>query len=108
MGDTYQQFGWFGCLFFVVMAVVFKSLWEAARQPDAMFAKLLYVLSCTSGMRAVTHWTLDFLPGLFYFTIFLGLAMLYAATPRRLARPRSARLPARKRTAPPTDPIKPA
>jgi hypothetical protein len=84
MGDTYQQFNWFGCLFFALMAVVFKSLWQAAQRPEAVFAQLLYVLSCTSAMRAVTHWTQDFLPGLLYFAIFLGIAMLYAATPTRM------------------------
>jgi len=31
-------------------------------------------------MRAVTHWTLDFLPGLLYNVIFLGAALLYATT----------------------------
>ena len=107
LGDTYQQFGWFGCLFFVFMAVAFKSLWQAAQQPDAMFAKLLYVLSCTSGMRAVTHWTLDFLPGLFYFVIFLGLAMLYATAPRRVVRQRPSRRPVRGVASSPADSSKP-
>jgi hypothetical protein len=108
LGDTYQQFGWFGCLFFVFMAVIFKSLWQAAQRPDAMFAKLLYVLSCTSGMRAVTHWTMDFLPGLLYFVIFLGLAMIYAAAPQGVARHRSGRRPARRAARLQTDSTKPA
>lgn len=84
MGDSYQQFGYLGCLFFVLIAVVFKSLWQASQGRDAIFAQLLYMLSVTSAMRAVTHWTQDFLPGLLYFVIFLGLAMLYATTPTRM------------------------
>jgi hypothetical protein len=86
MGDTFQQFGWFGCVFFALMAVPFKSLWKASLAKEAIFARLLYVLTLTSGMRAVTHWTVDFLPGFLYVIIFLGAAALYANVPaaRRL------------------------
>jgi hypothetical protein len=86
MADSFQQFGWFGCLFFVFMAVVFRSLWEATQSLDPIFARLLYTLSCTSAMRAVTHWTLDFLPGVLYSVFFLSLAMLYAGSPPSMRR----------------------
>jgi hypothetical protein len=79
MGDSFQQFGWFGCVFFALMAVLFRTLWVAALSPGALFAQLLYIATCTSAMRAVTHWTLDFLPGLVYNVIFLGLGVVYAA-----------------------------
>ena len=36
----------------------------------------------TSAMRAVTHWTLDFLPGVLYHAVFLGLGFLYARVPQ--------------------------
>jgi hypothetical protein len=81
MGDSFQQFGWFGCLVFGLMALFFRSLWAAAQRPAALFAQLLYIASCTSAMRAVTHWTLDFLPGLLYNVIFLAIGMVYAAAP---------------------------
>lgn len=78
MGDSFRHFGWAGCLFFTVMAVVFRSIWLAALRQDAFFAQLFYLVICTSAMRAVTHQTLDFLPGLMYQAIFLGLGLLYA------------------------------
>lgn len=84
MGDSFRQFGYFGCAFFVIIAVLFRSLWLASLQPQAYFAKLLYMLSTTSAMRAVTHQTVDFLPGLLYNLIFLGLAAVYARKPERL------------------------
>ena len=88
MGDAFQQFGFFGCLFFALVAVFFRSLWVTSSRPNAFFAQLLYITTCTSAMRAVTHWTLDFLPGLLYNVIFLGLAMLYAKSPAtRTTRP---------------------
>jgi hypothetical protein len=82
MGDSFQQFGWFGCLFFAGMAILFRSLWHAANDRRAVFAQLLYMSVTTSAMRAVTHWTLDFLPGLLYHAVFLGLAFLYARVPQ--------------------------
>jgi len=92
MADTFLQFGWLGCLFFAFMGVLFKGMWQASLASNALFARLMYVMTFTSGMRAVTHWTLDFLPGLLYFGIFLGLAGVYAAVPRQRlvgkARPR--------------------
>lgn len=81
MGDSFQQFGYWGCLFFAALAVFFRGLWQAALEPKALFAQLFYIQSCTCAMRAVTHWTLDFLPGLAYNAIFLGAALVYAASP---------------------------
>jgi len=79
MGDSFQQFGYFGCLFFAVTGVFFRYLWQAALDPRNLFCQLLYMQSCTCAMRSLTHWTLDFLPGLFYNAIFLGAAWLYAS-----------------------------
>lgn len=83
MADSYEQFGWLGCLFFVVVGVFFRSIWTAAMQPKAMFAQLFYIMICTSAMRSVTHQTVDFPPGVFYQIIFLGVAYLYARAPQQ-------------------------
>jgi hypothetical protein len=78
MADSFREFGYFGALFFAVLAVVFKSLWRASLYRNAIFAQLLYIQISTSAMRAITHQTVDFLPGVVYNLIFLGLAALYA------------------------------
>lgn len=84
MGDSFQQFGYWGCLFFVAVGIFFKKLWAAATsRRDALFPQLLYIQSCTCAMRAVTHWTLDFLPGLFYNLLFLGAAAIYAGAQQK-------------------------
>ena len=83
MGDSFKQFGYFGCLFFALLAVIFRSLWETSLQPNTFLAKLLYIQLSTSAMRAVTHQTVDFLPGMAYNVIFLGLAVFYARVPRK-------------------------
>jgi len=82
MGDSFRQFGYFGCLFFALIAVIFRSLWETALQPNTFFAKLLYIQTSTSAMRAVTHQTVDYFPGLLYNLIFLGMAVIYARGPK--------------------------
>jgi len=81
MGDAYQHFGWFGCLFFAALGLLFKSAWTAAMQPNATFPQVFYIMICSSAMRTVTHQTTDFLPGMIFFIIFLGLGYLYAAVP---------------------------
>jgi hypothetical protein len=86
MGDSFQQFGYVGCLFFALMGIFFRRLWRSACKPNALFAQLFYIQSCTCAMRAVTHWTLDFLPGLFYNAIFLGGALFYASAFKAPAR----------------------
>jgi hypothetical protein len=81
MADSFQQFGWFGCLFFAAIGLLFKALFRATQQSNAVFAQLFYILIATSAMRAVTHQTIDFLPGLLYYIVFLGLLYLYARAP---------------------------
>lgn len=88
MGDAFQHFGWFGCLFFLLLGLFFRSLWLASLLPNAIFAQLLYILVCTSGMRAVTHQTTDFLPGLIYQVVFLTLGILYAGRRKPSLQPR--------------------
>lgn len=78
MGDSFRQFSWFGCLVFIPMGMFFRSLWAAALRPGAFFAQILYMLSMTSAMLAITHQTVDFLPGLLYQFMFLWLGLFYA------------------------------
>jgi hypothetical protein len=78
IGDSFNQFGLFGCLVFAGIAYLFKNLWVAANQPGGTVAQILYIQVSTTGMRALTHQTIDFLPGLLYSVIFIGLVALYA------------------------------
>ena len=83
VGDSFKQFGYFGCVFFMIVAILFRSMWAASLMPGAFFAKLFYMLTATSAMRAITHQTVDFLPGFLYNLVFLGIAALYARDTRR-------------------------
>ena len=78
LGDAFMQFGYFGCLVFAGMAYMFKNLWTAANHADGTGAQILYIQVMTTAMRSLTHQTLDFLPGLIYSGIFIGLVVFYA------------------------------
>lgn len=82
LGDSFNQFGYFGCLVFAAMAYLFKNLWVAASRPDGTMAQILYIQLMTTAMRALTHQTLDFLPGFLYSAIFIALVALYAREKR--------------------------
>ncbi|HEX4413389.1 MAG TPA: hypothetical protein VH107_07145, partial [Lacipirellulaceae bacterium] len=82
VGDSFHEFWYFGALFFAILAVVFKSLWQASLQRDAMFAQLLYIQTSTAAMRAVTHQTVDYLPGLTYYLLFIGGLVYFARAQR--------------------------
>ncbi|MDQ3118106.1 MAG: hypothetical protein M3Q89_00825, partial [Verrucomicrobiota bacterium] len=86
MGDSFNELGYFGCLFFAAMGYLFKSLWSAANQANGTVAQILYIQSVTSAMRTVTHQTTGFLPGFIYGVIFIG-AIAWFAKDRTVARP---------------------
>ena len=83
MGDAFEQFGWFGCLFFAVLGMFFKSLWTTSLLRDAVFPQVFYIMVCSSAMRTVTHQSVDFLPGMIYQLVFLGVGYWYAKIPDR-------------------------
>ena len=78
VGDSFVQFGFAGCIFFLIVGVLMRSLWVASLCRGGIFAQLLYITSVTSAMRAVTNQTTDFLPGLIFNFIFIGAAVRYA------------------------------
>jgi hypothetical protein len=82
IGDTYREFGYLGALVFALMAVVFKSLWQASLQSNSVFAQLLYIQTMITAMHSVTHQTADYLPGVAYNVVFIGAAVYFSRTSR--------------------------
>ena len=97
MGDSFTQFGYLGAGVFALIAVLFRTLWAAASRNGAVFGQLLYIGTVTSAMRAVTHQTVDFLPGLTYQMIFIVCLYFWArrSGSRRTARRRPVSRPRR-------------
>jgi hypothetical protein len=91
IADAFKQFGYFGCLFFALLAWVNKNLWAMATRNENMIIQVLYVFNVTSSIRSLTHQTVDYLPGLLYAAIFLWVVWVFArrrgvSTPREVGR----------------------
>lgn len=78
LADAFQQFGYFGFIFFGLMAVIAKNLWVVARTSDNLAVRCLYIFGVTTAIRGITHQTVDYLPGMAYAAIFLWVAMKYS------------------------------
>lgn len=66
IGDSFTQFDYFGCLFFVFMAILFKWLWYRAISQNSLIAQVIYMVTCAAAMIAITHATADFIPNVLF------------------------------------------
>lgn len=55
IGDSFMDFGFFGCLFFALMAYVYKTLWVSTIKEKSMISTLLYISLIDSAMVGITH-----------------------------------------------------
>jgi hypothetical protein len=99
IGDAFHEFSYLGCLFFAAMAYLFKNLWAATNQPNGTIAQVLYIQVTTSAMRALTHQTIDFLPGFIYSALFIALVAVYARERPAISKPALVRVPFKKPSA---------
>ena len=66
LGDSFTQFDYFGCLFFALMAILYKWLWYRATFQDSFMDQVFYMVSCIYGMIAITHATAEFIPNILF------------------------------------------
>jgi hypothetical protein len=81
LSDAFGSFWYFGCLKFLLIAVVMQKLWLAARS-GSITAQLLYMLLPVQAMQAVTHFTNNFLLPWPHMAMFLLPALLFARRAR--------------------------
>jgi len=55
IGDSFINFGYFGCLIFALMAILFKNLWTSLTVSNSIVSTLLYISLITPAMIGVTH-----------------------------------------------------
>lgn len=79
-GDSYQAFGWFGCLVFFGMAFVLRRFYATAMS-GSLLAQLIYLLIITSALHTVTHHTKWFVTGSVHMAIFLAPGLWWARKP---------------------------
>lgn len=75
VGDTYLQFGFFGCIVLALMAMLFKNLWLASMRYGSQIAFLLMANLASPAMVSVSHGTVRFLQeGIFNVLVIFLLA----------------------------------
>lgn len=55
VGDSFVEFGYFGCLVFALIAYLFKSVWVPAVYLNSTVSQLLYIGLLSPAMVGVTH-----------------------------------------------------
>ncbi|MDB5262634.1 MAG: hypothetical protein JWQ14_1915 [Adhaeribacter sp.] len=78
IADSFQQFSYFGFIFFFFLGGLFRYVWRLSVTNGNLLVQILYMLCFIQGMLAVTHSTVVFLPGIFFSFIALWGAALYA------------------------------
>lgn len=87
VGDSFSEFGYFGCLIFALIGSIMRSIWTASRTPNSGLAAVLHSQLAIGAMIAATHQTYNFVPDLIYFAIFFVPLALYAKERRNGSRP---------------------
>jgi len=85
IGDSFLEFSYFGCLFFLFQAFLFKHIWLAAIERKNLANQVFYVGLLANVSLNITHSTASFFADIFFQFIFLGAALFYArAKPEQL------------------------
>lgn len=55
VGDSFMEFGYFGCLILALMGYMFKYLWISSIYQKSVFSRLLYIGLISPAMVSITH-----------------------------------------------------
>jgi hypothetical protein len=80
MADGFQQFDYFGSLFFLFVAMFMKKLWVTINDTGHHLLQVFYAILLVSSILSITHTTTGFFPPLIFAYIFLYLTHLFAKT----------------------------
>jgi hypothetical protein len=78
IGDSFVQFDYLGCLFFLILSYLFKSLWSSAIYKNSTVSQIFYVSLVAPALISVTHGTVRFFPDLLFRLIFIGSVIIYS------------------------------
>jgi hypothetical protein len=78
VGDSFIQFGYLGSIFFFFLGGIFRNLWVKSLTGEFLLVQILYMMCFIQAMLAVTHGTVNFLPGIFFSLLCLWLAARFA------------------------------
>lgn len=78
VGDSFVEFGYLGCLAFVLIAYLFKVLWVSAYYYKSLFSSLLYMGLISSAMLGLTHGIGRFLQEFIFQLGVINLVIFYS------------------------------
>lgn len=78
VGDSYAEFGYFGCLVFGAIAYLYRHIWISAFYFNSTIAQILYVGLLSPALVGVTHGIGRFLQDAIFQIIFVGMAAKYS------------------------------
>jgi hypothetical protein len=78
IGDSFMEFGYFGCCIFGLIGYLFKHLWISALYNESIFSRLLYIGLLSPAMLALTHGIGRFIQETIFQTFFITLAVCYS------------------------------
>ena len=78
IGDSFVEFGYFGCLIFALIGYLFKNLWVSACYQKSIMSSLLYMGLISSAMIGLTHGIGRFLQEALFQVGVISLVIYYA------------------------------
>ena len=78
LGDSFAEFGYFGCLIFWAIARLFKTLWISMVSRQSVFSALFYIGIVSPAMLGITHGIGVFLQQLIFQVCVMFLVAKYA------------------------------
>jgi hypothetical protein len=82
IGDTFTQFGYFGCFFFFLQGVLFKNLWVLATERKSLMAQICYIAVMPVTLVEVTHGSVWFVQGSAIVFLLVYAIRWFARVPR--------------------------
>lgn len=78
IGDSFMEFGYWGCLCFLLIGYVFKHLWISSFYMKSTISKLLYMGLVSPAMLALTHGIGRFCQEAIFQVFFVSLVAYYS------------------------------
>lgn len=83
VGDSYAEFGYFGCLLFGAIAYFYRHIWISAFYCHSVVAQILYIGLISPALLGVTHGIGRFIQDAIFQFIFILLVVKYSKLTKR-------------------------
>lgn len=77
VGDSFMDFGFFGCLFFALMGYLYKTLWDSTIKEKSIISTLFYIALIDDAMVGITHGIGRFINGFIFNSGIMILIVYY-------------------------------